>query len=66
MLTVKQVAERLSISLSLAHRLIQSGEIPSYRIASCRRVTEDQLRSYLDRNLSEKQTELPKSKGRHF
>ncbi len=48
-LTVKQVANRLNISLSLAYRLIASGEIPYYRIGSCKRVIEEELEEYLQR-----------------
>jgi|JI6StandDraft_1071083.scaffolds.fasta_scaffold682750_1 excisionase family DNA binding protein len=66
MLTVKQVAERLSISLSLAYRMIRTGEIPSYRIANCRRVSEEQLKQYLEQSRSVEQAELPQSTGRHF
>lgn len=66
MLTVKQVAERLSISRSLAYRMIRNGEIPSYRIASCRRVSEQDLQKYLERSQAQKVNELPKSRGKHF
>jgi excisionase family DNA binding protein len=66
MLTVKQVAERLSISRSLAYRMIRSGEIPSYRIANCRRVSEEDLQKYLKQAQERKTTELPSATGRHF
>jgi excisionase family DNA binding protein len=67
MLTIKQVAERLSVSLSLAYRLVRTGEIESYRIGNnCRRVSEEQLRHYLQcREVTSQQT-LPSAKGRHF
>ena len=66
MLTVKEVAERLSISRSLAYRMVQSGEIPSYRIGTCRRINEQELMAYLERTRFEKPQELPKAKGKHF
>ena len=67
MLTVKEVAEKLSISRSLAYRMIRNGEIASYRIASCRRVSEEELQRYLERTrVTEKQQVLPDAKGRHF
>lgn len=66
MLTVKQVAEKLSISRSLAYRMIRSGEIPSYRIANCRRVSEEELQKYLERAQSQRPIEMPKLHGKHF
>lgn len=66
MLTVKQVAERLSISRSLAYRMIRRGEIPSYRIANCRRVSEEDLQKYLERSQAQKIVELPRAVGKHF
>lgn len=49
MVTVKNVAVRLNVSLALAYRLISSGEIPSVRIASTIRVKEDDLEAYIER-----------------
>ena len=66
MLTVKEVAERLSISRSLAYRMIQTGEIPSYRIGTCRRINEEELMAYLEQARLEKPQELPRAKGKHF
>lgn len=66
MLTVKQVAERLSISRSLAYRMIREGEIPSYRIANCRRVSEEELQKYLERSQTQVVAHLPKAQGKHF
>ncbi len=66
MLTVKEVAERLSISRSLAYRMIRSGEIPSYRIANCRRVSESDLEAYIERSKCETDKQLPVSTKRHF
>ena len=66
MLTIKQLAERLAISRSLAYRMVQAGEIPSYRIGTCRRISEEQLTAYLERTRLETKPELPKAKGKHF
>ncbi len=66
MLTVKQVAERLSISKSLAYRMVRTGEIPSYRIANCRRISEEELQKYLERSHAEKIVEIPRALGKHF
>jgi len=66
MLTVKQVAERLSISRSLAYRMVQSGEIPSYRIGTCRRISEEELMAYLQQTRLEKPKEMRKTNGKHF
>lgn len=66
MLTVKEVAERLSISRSLAYRMIRSGEIPSYRIANCRRVSEEELQRYLEQSRMQRVAELPRATGKHF
>lgn len=66
MLTVKQVADRLSISRSLAYRMIRNGEIPSYRIANCCRVSEEELQKYLESSRTQRVVELPKASGKHF
>ena len=65
MLTVKEVASELKVSLSLAYRLAASGEIPCYQIASCKRVDERDLRAYLDRQRTETKRP-PRRDGRHF
>lgn len=65
MLAIKQVAERLRISLSLAYRLVANGEIPCHVIASCKRVCERDLRDYLDRQRVI-DTRLPPGYRRHF
>ena len=68
MLTVKEIAERLSISRSLAYRMIRSGEIPSYKIANCRRVSEDDLTAFIARakHETEKANPLPTTTKKHF
>lgn len=56
MLTVKEVARKLNISLGLAYRIIGSGELPSVRIASAIRVMESDLQEYIDGNRSGSQS----------
>lgn len=63
--TIKEVSERLKISLSLAYRLVAAGEIPSHQFASCKRVHVEALRSYVDQQ-SCPQTKLPPGYRRHF
>ncbi len=67
MLTVKQVAQKLSISSSLAYRMVRTGEIPSYRIANCRRIKEEDLAAYIERSkVVEAEQRVPASSRRHF
>ena len=65
LLTVKETASSLKISLSMVYRLISSGELPSYAIGGCIRVSESDLGHFL---VSRKQeaTKLPESQKRHF
>jgi len=65
MLTPKQLAERLSLSLSMVYRLLSSGELECYRFGSAYRVSEDQLNQFLQRQKVETQRKLPKAR-RHF
>lgn len=65
LLTIKDVAERLQISPSHANALAKRGDLPSYRIGSCRRVSEQDLERFLEQNRDEP-TDLPASTNRHF
>lgn len=65
LLTIKEVAEQLSISLSLAYRLIAAGEITSHKFASCKRVHEKDLRDYVNQQRVV-DTKLPPGYRRHF
>lgn len=65
LLTIKEVACRLRISVSLAYRLVGKGEIPCYEIASCKRVAEQDLLKYLEQQKQEP-AKLPSSVDRHF
>jgi excisionase family DNA binding protein len=55
-LTVKQVAERLNVSLSTVYGLVSHGKLRARRIGTGRgaiRVSEDALQQYLDASVSE-------------
>lgn len=65
MLTPKQLAERLSLSLSMVYRLLTSGELECYRFGSAYRVSEEQLNQFLQRQKVETRKVLPKAR-RHF
>ena len=65
MLTIKELAERLKISLSLAYRLVASGEIPCYQIASCKRVSEEDLLEFLER-ARKSRVRHPSARRTHF
>ena len=65
MLTPKQLATRLSLSLSMVYRLLATGELECYRFGSAYRVSEDQLSAFLQKQKVETQRKLPKSR-RHF
>lgn len=65
LLTMKELAHRLKISLSLAYHLVAQGEISCYEIASCKRVSEADVQAYLERQRKEV-FKPPPAKQRHF
>ena len=64
MLTPKQLAERLSLSLSMVYRLLSNGELECYRFGTAYRVSEDQLKQFLEKQKAVTEKMLPK--GRTF
>ncbi len=48
MLDVKEVAKQLHVSVSMVYGLIQRGELKSYRIGRCVRVTVEHVNEYLE------------------
>jgi len=48
LLTVRSVAARLEVSDKTVRRLIQSGQLPALRIGHGLRISEDDLRRYLN------------------
>ena len=47
MLTVKDVAQRLNVSLGAVYKAIQNGSLEHHRFGSSIRITEKQLAEYL-------------------
>ena len=60
MLTVKQVSDRLGVSLSMAYGLIKRGELGCHKIGRCIRVSVSQLNNYLSNTENESLMPLPK------
>lgn len=46
---VNDIAKLLKVSLSLVYRLVERGELQSYRIGGAVRISKEQLEAYLDR-----------------
>lgn len=53
LLTVKECAKILNVSLGLAYRIVSNGELPSVKIASAIRVKENDLEAYVEGNRNE-------------
>lgn len=74
MLRVRDVAQRLGLSLSSAYQLIQSGDLASYSVGRRKaiRVSDDDLQRYLDSRRSSPAVTVtstrcpPKSRLRHI
>jgi excisionase family DNA binding protein len=49
-LTIPQVAQRLKVSRNTVYRLISAGELPVVEVGSVSRVSELDLKAYIDRN----------------
>jgi excisionase family DNA binding protein len=63
MLSVKDVAARLKVSLATVYNLIQDAEIECYRIGRGRgtvRVSEDQLQAYLEKARKQGGVRMPR------
>jgi excisionase family DNA binding protein len=48
MLTVEQVAARLSVGTRTVQRLIHTGQLEAYKVGGAFRITEDALTDYLE------------------
>lgn len=66
MLPIGDVAKRLGVSLSMAHKLVRSGEIASYRFGGCRRVSERQLQAYIESCLADEQDPVTNCRLKYF
>jgi len=65
MLTAKETASSLKISLSMVYRLISTGQLPSYAIGGCLRVSESDLMQFL-KSKRQEPIKIPESNKRHF
>ena len=62
MMTIREVAEKLRCSLSTVYELVEGGSLEAFRIGPNRgtiRVTEEQLKTYLDGSRSLPQSPTP-------
>ncbi len=66
MLSIKDVAARLGVSVSFAHKLVRNGDIESYRFGRCRRVSEEQLQRYLEESLEDSVSSVADRKLKYF
>lgn len=48
--SLEEVSELLGVTYQLIYKLVRSGELPSFRIGKMYRVTEEDLRAYLERS----------------
>lgn len=63
--TIKEVAAKLKVSLSMAYALVKRGDLGCYEIGGCRRVSDEQLTEYLEQARAAIH-KLPRPQGRHF
>lgn len=54
LLTLRQVAGRLQVSMSTIHRRIKAGELPTVRIGRSLRVRPEDLDAYIERHVETK------------
>lgn len=65
MLTIKEVQERLNVSLNTVNRLIHSGKLPSYKIGKCRRFKANDVEKYINSCIDLQETIFtPRRRGR--
>ena len=65
MLDTEQVKKRLNISLSQVYKIIRNGELTCYRFGRAIRVSEEQLKQYLEASKDVVVKKLPSSQ-KHF
>ncbi|EMI24052.1 helix-turn-helix domain-containing protein [Rhodopirellula europaea] len=63
--TIKETAALLKVSPSHVYGIVQRGELPSYQIGSCRRISEKDLMDYLESRRREPAS-LPANQTVHF
>jgi excisionase family DNA binding protein len=57
LLSIHEIAERLSISETLCRRLIAQGKLRAYRIEGAIRCSEEQIEEYLDSSVMQVEAE---------
>ncbi len=57
-LTVAEVAETMRLSKMTVYRLTKSGELPAVRVGRSYRVPQDALDAYLERSMTDAQSEV--------
>lgn len=64
-LTVKQVAERLSVNNRTVYRLAQAGDLPGFKVAGIWRFLEVDINAWIDQQKSEtkRRTSLCTARG---
>ena len=63
--TIKEVAAKLKISLSMAYALIAKGELVCHEFGSCKRIAEADLEQFIG-DKRKVNVKLPRGSGRHF
>lgn len=56
-LKISEIAKQLRVSQQTVRALIDRGELPCTRIATCERILESDLKAYLDRNSAAARTQ---------
>jgi len=56
--TMKNVAEMLSVSLSTVRRLVDSGELRTLKVRRSVRIPEESLKAYVERNTTGEEDDL--------
>ena len=65
MFSVKDVADRLSLSPSKVYRLIEERELSHHKIGGAIRISEEQLSEFLQKTTRERRTDAPPSVRPH-
>ncbi len=50
MLTIKQVAEMINVSVRTVYRLLENNELPSYKLGGSLRMKQSDVEVYIERN----------------
>lgn len=51
-MSIRELARRLNVSKSSAHRLVATGEIPGFRVGNTWRVLEREYIAYIERQMA--------------